>query len=183
MESNPGQTALEKLFQLLEPGARSVEEGFRLCRFKLIKFFAWRRCEDPDNLADETISRLLKNVRAGLEISATNPYSYVYAIALNVYKEYARAKMKAAALRESDEARRDPTPPTADDCQRQCFERLPQEKQALLVRYYLEGDDPQEIARDNGLTLNAMRLQIHRIKQGLRRCCEDCRKPSGVGRN
>lgn len=181
MESNPGQTTLEKLFQLLEPGARSVEEGFRQCRLKLIKFFAWRRCEDPDNLADETISRLLKNVRAGLEISATNPYSYVYAIALNVYKEYARAKMKAATLRE--EARGDPVPPPTDDCQRQCFEQLPQEKRELLVRYYLEGDDPQEIAQDNGLTLNALRLQIHRIKQGLRRCCEDCRKPSGVERN
>lgn len=183
MESNLDQTTLDKLFQLLEPGARSAEEGFRQCRLKLIKFFAWRRCEDPDNLADETISRLLKNVRAGQEISAGNLYSYVYAIAHNVFKEYVRARKKAAALRELDEARRGVAPRATDDCQKQCFEQLPRERQELLVRYYLEGDDPAEIAQDDGLSLNALRLQIHRTKQGLRRCCEDCQKNSGAGRN
>src|ERR1044072_403350 len=105
MESNLGQTTLDQLFQLLEPDARSTEEGFRQCRLKLIKFFAWRRCEDPDNLADEKVSRLLKNVRAGQEISSDNPYSYVYAIAGNVFKEYVRAKKKGASLTDLDEAR------------------------------------------------------------------------------
>ena len=168
---------------MLEPDARSTEEGFRQCRLKLIKFFAWRRCEDPDNLADETVSRLLKNVRAGQEISSDNPYSYVYAIAVNVFKEYVRAKKKGASLTDLDEARHVVVPPTTDDCKKQCFEQLSREKRELLLRYYLDDDEPNHIASDHGLSLNALRLQVHRIKQGLRRCCEDCRKHSEGIRN
>jgi DNA-directed RNA polymerase specialized sigma24 family protein len=179
MESNLGQTILDQLFRLLEPDARSTEEGFRQCRLKFIKFFAWRRCEDPENMADETISRLLKNVRAGQEISADHPYSYVYAIAVNVFKEYVRAKKKGSVLAELDEARHVVAPPETDDCKKQCFEQLPREKRELLLRYYLDDEEPHHIAGDHGLSLNALRLQVHRIKQGLRRCCEDCRKHSG----
>lgn len=178
MESNFDQTILHRLFQLLEPAAPSVEEGFRQCRFKLIKFFAWRRCEDPDNLADETISRLLKNVRAGQEISADNPYSYVYAIAVNVFKEYLRAKKKAALLVDMDNVREAVVLPATDDCKRHCFDQLPSDKRELLLRYYQDDDERDAIAGEQGLSLNALRLQVHRIKQGLKRCYEDCWKHS-----
>src|ERR1051326_6691653 len=123
MDSNSGQTVFDKLFQLLEPDAKSVECVFRQCRLKLVKFFAWRRCEDPDNLADETISRLLKNVQGGQEILAENPYSYVYAIANNVFKEYLRAKRKGIILINTDDVR-EVAAPTGDDCKRLCLEQL-----------------------------------------------------------
>ncbi|MFL6255020.1 MAG: RNA polymerase sigma factor [Pyrinomonadaceae bacterium] len=183
MEANFGQTVLDKLFQLLEPDSRSIEEGFRQCRFKLVKFFAWRYCEDPDNLADETVSRLLKNVRDGQVISADNPYSYVYAIAVNVFKEYLRAKKKGAAQTDLSEARDVVIQQEADDCKRQCFEQLPSEKRELLERYYQDDDSREDIAKEQGLSLNALRLKVHRIKQGLKRCREDCRKHSGGVRN
>lgn len=184
MEADVGQAALDDLFKLLEPGSQSTEKGFWQCRLKLIKFFGWRYCEDPDNLADETISRLLKNVRAGQAISADNPYSYVYGIAMNVFKEYLRAKKKHALLTDIDEARETAVQPATDDCKKQCFEQLPLEKRELLARYYMEDDDGRdEIAREQELTLNALRLQIHRIKQGLRRCREDCQKHSAGMRN
>lgn len=183
MESNFDQTILDGLFQLLEPDAPSVEEGFRRCRLKLIKFFAWRHCEDPDNLADETISRLLKNVRADLEISSDNPYSYVYAIAVNVFKEYLRVKKKGAMLTQLDEAREIVVLPVTDDCKKQCFEQLSHDKRELLVHYYSGDEDRNEIASEQGLSLNALRLQVHRIKQGLRRCYEDCWKHSAKMRN
>jgi hypothetical protein len=78
MTSDSDPTAFDRLFSLLEPEALSVDAGFQRCRLKLIKFFAWRHCEDPNSLADETISRLLKNIAAGQDISADHPYSYVY---------------------------------------------------------------------------------------------------------
>jgi DNA-directed RNA polymerase specialized sigma24 family protein len=178
MEADFGQTVFTKLFQLLEPDAQSIEEGFQRCRYKLFKFFAWRHCEDPDNLADETISRLLKNVRAGQEILADNPYSYVYAIASNLFKEYLRAKKKGGVLVDIDEVRETPVAAVVDDCQKQCLEQLSQEKRELLARYYLDDDERDAIAQEQGLSLNALRLQVHRIKHGLRRCREDCQKHS-----
>ena len=183
MESNSDQTVFKKLFRLLEPDEQSVEQGFQRCRLKLFKFFVWRHGEDPDNLADETISRLLKNVRAGQEISAENPYSYVYAIATNVFKEYLRAKKKSGILTDIDELRESALPVPAADCKKQCLEKLSPEKLELLARYYLDHDDRNDIAREKGLSLNALRLQIHRIKLGLKRCWKDCLKGSDSMRN
>lgn len=183
MEADVGQADLDKLFTLLEPDSQSIEEGFRQSRLKLIKFFAWRYCEDPDNLADETISRLLKNVRAGQEISSDNPYSYVYGIAAKVFLEYLRAKKKGALLTDLEEAREAAVEAVTDDCKKQCFEQLPRGKRELLTRYYTDDDEREKIAREQGLTLNALRLQVHRIKQGLRRCREDCLKHSAGVRN
>jgi DNA-directed RNA polymerase specialized sigma24 family protein len=183
MESKFGQAVFDRLFQLLERDAQSVEEGFRQCRYKLVKFFAWRRCDDPDNLADETISRLLKNVQSGQEISSDNPYSYVYAIATNVFREYIRAKKKDLVLVAIDEIHGIGITAVKDDCQSQCVEKLPDEKRELLARYYLDDEDREVIARESGLSLNALRLQVHRIKHGLKRCVEECRKHSGDMRN
>lgn len=183
MEPKLGQTALDKLFQLLEPDAQSIEEGFQRCRFKLLKFFAWRRCADPDDLADETINRLLKNVHAGQEISADKPYSYVYAIATHVFMESLRAKKKSEVIIDIDEVQDIAGAGAVDDCQKQCLEQLSDEKRELLARYYLDDDEREDIAGEQGLSLNALRLQVHRIKNWLRRCWEDCHKHCGGTRN
>lgn len=183
MESNFGQTVFDKLFQLLEPDAQSIEAGFRQCRFKLFKFFVWRHCEDPDSLADETINRLLKNVHAGQQISADKPYSYVYAIATHVFLEYLRAKKKGGVLVNIEQVGEVAVTPSTDDCPKQCLEQLSQEKRELMARYYLDDEDRNDIAQEQGISLNALRLQVHRIKHGLRRCCEDCWKHSARMRN
>ena len=179
MESDFGQN----VFQLLEPDAPSIEEGFRQCRFKLIKFFAYRYCEDPENLADETVSRLLKNVHAGREISPASPYRYVYAIAMNVFREYVRAKKKGEAIDDIEQVGELFAPEEPDDCLRQCMEQIPAEKRELLERYYLDDRGREAILREQGLTLNALRLKVHRIKNRLWRCWEDCRRRSHGRRN
>ena len=183
MESDSGQNVFDKLFKLLEPDALSIEEGFRQCRFKLVKFFGYRHCEDAEGLADETISRLLKNVRAGQEISPDNPYRYVYAIAMNVFREYVRAKKKGEVIDDIEQIGDLSAPEEADDCLRQCLEQIPPEKRELLERYYLDDEGREAILREHGLTLNALRLKVHRIKNGLWRCWEDCRKRSHGVRN
>ncbi len=183
MEPEFGQTAFDELFRLLEPDAPSIDEGFRRCRLKLVKFFAWRRCEDPDNLADETMSRLLKNVHSGQEILSDKPYSYVYAIATYVFMEHLRAKHKGEVIIDIDEVEQIAGSGATDDCQTQCLDQLSAEKRELLAQYYLDYDQRNAIAEKQGLTLNALRLKVHRMKHALKRCWEDCRKHSGRTRN
>jgi DNA-directed RNA polymerase specialized sigma24 family protein len=183
MNIDPDQTEFDKLFQLLEPEIESLTDRFRRFRFKLFKFFAWRHCEDPDNLADETIARLLKNVRAGQKISANNPYSYVYAIATNVYKESVRSKKKYGFTTDLAELKDEPLRVIESDCQRECLAELPLEKQELLARYYLDDEDRKQIARDYGLSLNALRLQIFRIKLEMRQCRDECERLRNKQRN
>lgn len=183
MDSNFDQTVFDKLFQLLEPDVQFVGRRFDRCRLKLFRFFVWRRCEDPDSLADETISRLLVKVKAGHEISAENPYSYVYAIANNVFKEYLRARKKVLGQIDIEAFREVAPPVLAADCKKECLAELSEENLELLEHYYLDDDDPNDIALEKGLTLNALRLKVFRLKLGLRRCWENCLNRSDAARN
>jgi DNA-directed RNA polymerase specialized sigma24 family protein len=174
MELNLNQTECDNVFRLLEPDVETLEQRFQRCRFKLLKFFAWRYCEDPDILADETIARLIKNVEAGQEISADNPYSYVYAIATNVFREFLRAKKKRGFTTDIAALKDVPAPIVEGNCKKECLEQLSPEKMELLARYYLDDEDREEIALEYGLSLNALRLQIYRIKLELKRCFDEC---------
>ena len=172
MFSSSDQTHYDQIFEVLEPHSTSTESAFLQCRFKLIKFFSWRHCEDPANLADETIVRLLKNVDQGQLVLFDKPYSYVYAIAVNVFREYQRAIKKRPSL--VAQVAPPSTPEQTDDCRELCLKQLSAPKLQLLSRYYLT--DRENLTGQLQLSPNALRLKIYRIKQELRECCEDCRK-------
>ncbi len=175
MESSLDQTDYALLLKLLDPDSSSPEAGFQRCRLKLIKFFSWLKCPDPSNLADETIVRLLKNVKQGQMTSSETPYKYVYAIAHNVFREHRRETEKHPMV-PYDDAVRTWTLESPDGCRELCLKRLPNEKLELLNQYYLL--DRQVLAKKLQLSISGLRVRIHRIKEELRTCCEDCQKRS-----
>ena len=177
MQSSIDQTIFDELFKLLEPEADSIELGFSQCRRKLFKFFVWRHCDDPESLADETIVRLLKNVNNGQKISSQSPYSYVYGIATNVFHEYLRVRKKNVVLTDLSYLSEQVFTPE-DDCGPLCLKKLEPEKLELLVHYYLDKEDRDKIAEEQLSSINALRLKIHRIKQELKRCWEECQRHS-----
>jgi hypothetical protein len=174
MDSSSDQTDYDRLFELLEPSL-PPESRFHQCRLKLIKFFSWRRCPDPQSLADETILRLLKKVKQGHLILSEKPYKYVYAIAVNVFRENQRAIKKHPSVL-YDEVMATVVPDGGDGCRELCLKRLSDAKLELLSQYYL--GDRNKLVERYQLSRNALRLKIHRIKQELRSCCEDCQKSS-----
>ena len=164
----------EDLLLNLEPQSPTVEKAFQHVRLKLIKFFSWRRCDEPDALADETISRLLKSFSTEQKPLPDKPYSYVYAVATNVFREWMRGIKKHAVLVDLDESI--PSPPRIDDCQRECLKRLSVKQLELLEAYYLDREPRETLAQSEGVSLNVLRLQIHRLKYKFRLCYEDCIK-------
>jgi DNA-directed RNA polymerase specialized sigma24 family protein len=177
------QSSFDRLLQALEPEALSVGESFRRCRTKLVRFFLWKRCDDPDNLADETTSRLVKKVQSGQEISTDQPYNYVYAIARNVFYEYLRAKEKSGIEIEIDALREEPVAEGAEDCWSQCLAQLSSEKREFLEVYYLDSIDREQFAHEKGMTINALRLTVFRYKNALKHCVENCLRRLNSGRN
>jgi DNA-directed RNA polymerase specialized sigma24 family protein len=183
LRSQSDATAFDRLLQALEPEALSTNDKFRRCRSKLVRFFVWRHCEDPDNLADETTSRLVKNIQAGQEISAERPYSYVYAIASNVFLEHLRSKRKTGIQTDIDDLKDLTAPEKIDNCWTVCLAQLSADKREFLEEYYLDSIDREQFARDKGMTINALRLTIFRYKDALKRCVENCRRRLNSARN
>lgn len=183
MNSQSDPTGFNKFLRTLEPNASSVNDGFLRCRTKLVKFFFWRRCDDPDNLADETTTRLLNKVQAGQEISGDNPYGYVFGIAKNVFLEYLKAKKKSGIQTDLDELRDEPSVQGTETCSSLCLAQLSAEKREFLEEYYLDDIDRELFARDKGLTINAIRLQVFRCREILKHCMENCLRRFNSARN
>ncbi len=183
MSTQSDSAAFDLLLQALEPDALSPHESFRRCRSRLVRFFAWKRCEDPENLADETISRLVKNIQSGQGISTDHPYRYVRAIAVHVFYEYLRRKKKSGIEIDIDEMRDHLAPEEKEDCWTLCLAQLSPDKREFLEEYYLDSIDREEFAREKGLTINALRLTVFRYKVALKVCVENCMKRLSKVRN
>lgn len=178
--STDRENVLNDFLIRLEPDPLTDEERYSRLRLKLIKFFVWKRCEEPERLADETVVRVINLFNQGEEIRPENPYAYVYAVARVVYLEYVRERIK-----------REPVAPNypqieiaeSDDqeCQAECLLKLSPDKVKLIQMYYEGGDRRETLAQDYGISISVFRLRIYRIKQELTACREECikRKLSG----
>jgi DNA-directed RNA polymerase specialized sigma24 family protein len=166
--------AFEALLLRIEPGFPDPEKRYKQLRLKMVKFFAWKRCEDPDGLADETIGRVVKNLNTGEEIRADNPYSYIYAVAKHVFMEYLREKKKREIIINDLPDLLQSPPEDSQGCRTQCLQKLSGDKLSLLQRYYAGEETRENLAKYLNISLNALRLQVHRLKHELRTCEEDC---------
>lgn len=182
MNTDNNNQPFDEFLCRLEPDEKFPAAQYRQLRRKLIKYFAWRKCEDPETLADETITRLVKNVNKGPEIRAANPYAYVYGVAKNIFREYVKEKQKDRDVINRWEPSYSPVAETVLDCRRLCMESLSEDKVELLMQY-LGQRDRQMMAGLKGISVNALRLQIHRIKNEIRDCYEKCLQQSNGKRN
>lgn len=169
--------AFEDLLLRLEPNYSSTEERYKQVHLKLVKFFAWRRCEDAESLADETLIRSLKNLS---EIDADKHYSDIYIIAKNVFRKYLRdnkRRIKVTEMIASDLTNQEQSPSDYSlDCQKLCLQKLSNDELLLLQNYILGETNREELAKSMGISLNALRLKLYRIKKELKDCYAECNK-------
>jgi DNA-directed RNA polymerase specialized sigma24 family protein len=158
-----------EVLALLDSDPTRAKQEFDRLRLKLIRYFSWNGSRCPDDSADETFFRVWRRISQGAEIHSANPDSYFYGVAANILKE---ERGLPAEL---------PIPETATDRRFSSYggfdrlelklrledllRELPPDDRALLLRYYTE--DPQSLAREHGITLELLRLWIHRIKREL----------------
>ena len=179
MQQRQSQPSLSSFHRLL------TSPEYERLRGKLIRIFARRGCQFPEDLADETISRVAERVH---EIAATyegDPARYFYGVARNVYLEYMR-RPKTVLLEENrsgtevvdrDLVRNE----EAYTCLECCMDELTDDERRLISEYYqydksAKIDHRKELAESLGLGLNALRIKAYRIRQRLYRCVISCVK-------
>lgn len=184
------QEAFRLLLELLGDEPEEAGRVYGKYLGKLIRFFDWSGCEQPEMLADEVVNRVARRLEEGLEIRAADPYSYFYRVAQLVRLEHFREReRRGEALAEQiyivslppeDEAADDRLP-----CLRRCLEKLaPEDSRLILV--YEQGEKSARIrnrrrmAKARGMTLNALRIKSHRIRVKLERCVLRCLESEGL---
>lgn len=184
------QSAFDRFLELLGPDRDLAGERYERMRAKLIRFFEWRGCPDPEAGADETMSRIMKKLEAGEEIRDVHTYCYGIArlVSLELYKRQHRERN---AIREIGNgaiaAEEDDAPDGRIPCLRQCIRQLAPEQRSLILGYYRDGGGHiarrQQLADALGIPLNALRIRAFRIRESLESCmrrCAACRR--GIGK-
>ena len=170
------QGAFDLLLALLDTDRQEAGTKYEALRRKLVKFFQWRGCSFPEDLADDTINRVARNLEAGENIRSLA--AYCVGIARHVFLENLRTRRQEEVVH----AATSPTPPDEDprrECLERCLRELSPENLQLIVQYYQEDEQARIEARRNlaarlGIPPNALRIRAHRIRVRLQGCVEDC---------
>lgn len=169
------QEAFDNFLDWLNKDRELAGKKYEELRRKLIKIFTYRGCSEAEDLADETINRVVKKVEEIKNTYIGDPVPYFYGVAHNVHLEYLREKARVAQ----------PLPnPSGEieqeyECLEQCMERLTPQNRELILQYYqgekrVKIDHRRKLAQSLGIELNALRIRTQRIRVNLKGCIRNC---------
>ena len=154
-------------------------------RHSLLRIFAWNRCSDPEGLTDETFDRVARQVHILKDSFEGNPRAFFYAVANNLIKEYRKKIGSHVSIEDIEipeahaEDVEEETSENLSECLAKCLRTLPQEKRDLILAYYAKEKQAKilhraAIARELGISIEALRVRALRIRTTLEVCIERC---------
>lgn len=182
----PSQDDFERLLNWLDPADRDrAGEKYEFIRQSLIRTFIWRGCYKPEELADETINRVMRKLPDVIGTYENDPALYFYGIGRNVLKECYREVAVYRSMNEPErlnvlnQDRPDEQRERVFACLDECLGKLTESSRALVLHYYeVQGmakvNFRRDLAREMGVATNALRVRVHRIRAQLQECVLAC---------
>lgn len=177
--------SFDEILAWLNPDRDIAASIYLQLRADLAKAFTFNRCSDPQGLADETFDRLAKKIHELRQSYEGEPRFYLYAIARNLIKEESKKAKNQASLDDID-----PPAKTTDNteqetaemreaCLHACLKKLNAEKRNLIKSYYAREkqakiDHRAELAKQLGIKVETLRVNVHRIRNTLEECIGRC---------
>ena len=137
-----------------------------------------RGFSDAEDLADETINRVMKKLPEIRDTYVGEPAKYFHGVARFVLLEVGRRK--EVATDEIPVVSVKPDVHTDEyDCLLKCLKFLAAEKRELILDYYIyDGRDKivqhQRMAVELGITDGALRGRAHQVRGNLEKCIDQC---------
>ena len=185
--------AFDLLLDWLDGGTNSGGRKYLEMRERLVAYFDRKNCAVPDELADETLSRVAGRLEEeGVTEPEAAPAKYCYIVARFVFLEHLRRAQKENALldnvRHQSEGQPFPAPDALDekelkekmlDCLEQCAGKLSAPNRELIRRYYIgkeriKIENRRALAVELGITQNALSVRACRIRDKLELCVKEC---------
>jgi DNA-directed RNA polymerase specialized sigma24 family protein len=177
--------ALDQLLKWLDPDRDRAGQRYEQIRRTLIVIFTVRGCPIAEELADETINRVIGRIPELAPTYIGDPAHYFRAVAHNLHSEYrAGLKKQAIAIAQAPPAPvviapAEPQDEQEFECLEHCLQKLKPEHRELVLKYYQENKqakiDHRKLLADRlGIALNALRIRAHRIRNELQKCLDDC---------
>lgn len=177
--------SFDEILAWLNPDRDVAASIYVQLRHDLAKIFTWNRCPDPESLTDEVFDRVARKVHDLRNTFVGDPKLYFYGVARNLIKEIPKRIQKQVCL-EGTEPASNPRPDAEqeaatlrEDCLRSCLQKLRSDKRELILEYYAMDkqakiDHRAELARRLGISVEALRVKVFRIRYALEECSKRC---------
>jgi DNA-directed RNA polymerase specialized sigma24 family protein len=173
---------LARLLERLDSDPDRAARAYETLRLTLVKLFGWRGARMPEECADETLDRLARKLDEASRIEDVNTFALGIA-RLVLLEQWRHGEARAVPAGEAH-LERLVAPATADeeprrDCMERCLEELPPESRDLVLQYYGEDgrskiETRRRLAERRGLSDNALRSRVQRLRERLGRCVATC---------
>jgi RNA polymerase sigma factor (sigma-70 family) len=166
----------------LSPDRERAALKYEQIRNGLIAMFKSRCCVHAEELADETINRVIRRAQEMIFTYAGDPTPYFYTVARNLYLEYIKKNPPAPTLEELPPpiaAQTDEESERIHECLEQCLQKLDADERQFILAYYKEDkrtkiEHRKAMAEGMGIKVENLRLQMFRIRKRLEECIEIC---------
>jgi DNA-directed RNA polymerase specialized sigma24 family protein len=189
----PTSSAFRHFLIWLDQGVDSGGEKYLEMRRRLVAYFDRKHCLSPDELADETLNRVVRRLEEEGAITDAPP-RYCYIVAKFVFLEYLRRpehhQTSLSALKSPQLAKSDLAVPFGQGdetaarekrlaCLDQCLSQLQAPDRELILEYYrgelrLKIEHRRKLASRFGVTANALGIRACRIRLKLEACVKAC---------
>ena len=176
----------------LDPDRERAAERYNKLQQALVRFFASRNSADAESRADETLEILCRQVAEGRVFEDLEKYSIGVArnVLLKEQSSGGPGQISIGDLQLEYDLRfssshHQPLAEEAneslhEECRRSCVEELPDDDRTLITKYSRAGghdkDTRDELAKEASVSLDALRVRVHRIRAALKKCFLRCQK-------
>jgi len=176
------QEAFDELLAWLDSDRENAGHKYEEIRRSLVKIFAWRKCVDPEGMADATINIVAQKASQLRNTYEGKPHLYFYGVARNLVREYENSRRVLVSLEDADTPIVDDTDDDieqVDACLSKCLGKLASEDRELALAYYQKDgqakiDLRRALAEKIGIDSNALRVRMYRMRGSLAQCIERC---------
>jgi DNA-directed RNA polymerase specialized sigma24 family protein len=188
-----------RLLEWLDDGGADSNGGAYLeMRRRLVSYFDRRNRPSPDELADETLNRIARTLEEHGAIAVRPPARFCYVTAKFVLLEDVRNREHAnvplegprgttvnapglTVIPDNGEEDEAATKEQRLGCLERCLETLKPEQRELIVDYYRDArrekiERRRDLAKQLGISMNALAIRACRIRDVLEACVEGCCK-------
>jgi DNA-directed RNA polymerase specialized sigma24 family protein len=176
------QAAFDRFLAILDRDREKAGEKYEGIRLKLLKYFQWCGSDVPDIDADETINRVTRRIDEGQDVY--NVTGYIYGVAKLVHAESLKRRNRRQELHEESfielsSISIEVNVANYQECLERCLGRLSDEDREVITEYYRykkteKIDRRKRLAARLGISLNTLRVKMHRQRLNLEACVEKC---------
>lgn len=176
------QAAFDCFLATLDRDREKAGEKYEYIRLKLLKYFQWCGSDVPDIDADETINRVTRRIHEGQDIYNLN--GYIFGVAKLVQAESLKRRNRRRALDEGSVIELSSTDVEVEsanyqECLERCLRCLSDDDREVITEYYRykkteKIDCRKRLAARLGISLNTLRVKMHRQRMNLEACVEKC---------